>query len=72
MGINTPIYTSITGDLDSLGNVLDVIYNVQPEEIYHLAAQSHVRVSFDLPEYTANITGIGTLRLLEAHAQKAE
>ncbi len=54
------------GDLDSLGNVLDVIYNVQPEEIYHLAAQSHVRVSFDLPEYTANITGIGTLRLLEA------
>jgi GDPmannose 4,6-dehydratase len=54
------------GDLDSLGNVMEVIYNVQPEEIYHLAAQSHVRVSFDLPEYTANITGIGTLRLLEA------
>lgn len=54
------------GDLDSLGNVLDVIYNVQPEEIYNLAAQSHVRVSFDLPEYTANVTGLGTLRLLEA------
>ncbi len=54
------------GDLDNLGTLIDVIYSVQPEEIYNLAAQSHVRVSFDMPEYTANITGVGTLRVLEA------
>jgi GDPmannose 4,6-dehydratase len=44
----------------------DLIYNVKPDEIYHLGAQSHVRVSFDLPEYTSNITGLGTTRILEA------
>jgi len=54
------------GDLDSSGNLLDILYNVQPDEIYNLAAQSHVRVSFDLPEYTGNITGLGTIRFLEA------
>ena len=54
------------GDLDSSGNLLDIIYSIQPEEIYNLAAQSHVRVSFDLPEYTGNITGLGTIRFLEA------
>ena len=43
-----------------------MIYTTKPDEIYHLAAQSHVRVSFDMPEYTGNITGIGTTRILEA------
>jgi len=54
------------GDLSSSGSLLDIIYKVQPDEIYHLAAQSHVRVSFDLPEYTGDITGLGTARILEA------
>ena len=54
------------GDLSDPGLLMDIIYNVQPEEIYHLGSQSHVRVSFDLPEYTGNITGIGTTRILEA------
>ena len=44
----------------------DLIYNIQPDEIYHLGAQSHVRVSFDMPEYTGDVTGIGSVRLLEA------
>jgi len=44
----------------------DLIYNIQPDEIYHLGAQSHVRVSFDMPEYTGDVTGLGTVRLLEA------
>ena len=44
----------------------DLIYNIQPDEIYHLGAQSHVRVSFDMPEYTGDVSGIGTVRLLEA------
>jgi GDPmannose 4,6-dehydratase len=43
-----------------------LIYNIQPGEIYHLAAQSHVRVSFDMPEYTGEVTGLGVIRLLEA------
>ena len=48
-------------------NVLtSLVAKLQPDEIYHLAAQSHVRVSFDIPEYTANVTALGTLRLLEA------
>jgi len=46
--------------------LLDIIYTTKPDEIYHLAAQSHVRVSFDMPEYTGNITGLGTTRILEA------
>ena len=41
-----------------------VLYRIQPEEIYHLAAQSHVRVSFDIPEYTGDVTGLGTIRIL--------
>jgi len=43
-----------------------VMYNIRPEEVYHLGAQSHVRVSFDTPEYTGNVTALGTTRLLEA------
>lgn len=54
------------GDVSSSGSLLDAIYNVRPDEIYHLAAQSHVRVSFDLPEYTGDVTGLGTIRILEA------
>jgi GDPmannose 4,6-dehydratase len=54
------------GDVVGSGNLIEVIYNVQPEEIYHLAAQSHVRVSFDLPEYTGDVTGLGVMRVLEA------
>jgi GDPmannose 4,6-dehydratase len=54
------------GDVSAPESLLDIIYNIQPEEIYHLAAQSHVRVSFDMPEYTGDITGLGTTRILEA------
>ena len=42
------------------------MYNIRPDEVYHLGAQSHVRVSFDTPEYTSNVTAFGTTRLLEA------
>mgnify|MGYP001179517598 CR=1 FL=1 len=54
------------GDLSDSGQLSNIIYNIQPDEIYHLGAQSHVRVSFDMPEYTGDITGLGTTRLLEA------
>jgi len=54
------------GDLANTGNLTDIIYSVKPDEIYHLAAQSHVRVSFELPEYTGDITGLGAMRVLEA------
>ena len=54
------------GDLSSTEWMLQLIYSLAPEELYHLAAQSHVRVSFDIPEYTGDVTGIGTMRLLEA------
>ena len=54
------------GDVSAPESLLDIIYNIKPDEIYHLAAQSHVRVSFDMPEYTGDITGLGTTRILEA------
>jgi GDPmannose 4,6-dehydratase len=54
------------GDIAIGETLLDLIYNVQPDEVYHLAAQSHVRVSFDMPEYTGDVTGLGTIRILEA------
>jgi GDPmannose 4,6-dehydratase len=54
------------GDLTDATNLIRIIQEVQPDEIYNLAAQSHVQVSFETPEYTANADGIGTLRLLEA------
>ena len=54
------------GDLSDSGQLAHLIYNIQPDEVYHLAAQSHVRVSFDMPEYTGDATGMGTTRLLEA------
>jgi len=54
------------GDVTDMGSLLDLIYNIQPNEIYNLASQSHVRVSFDLPEYTGDVTALGTVRILEA------
>jgi len=54
------------GDLSDSGQLTNIIYNIQPDEIYHLGAQSHVRVSFDLPEYTGDITALGATRLLES------
>jgi GDPmannose 4,6-dehydratase len=54
------------GDLSDSEQVSNIIYNIKPNEIYHLGAQSHVRVSFDTPEYTGNVTALGTTRLLEA------
>ena len=54
------------GDLSDSGQLTNLIYNIKPEEIYHLAAQSHVRVSFDMPEYSGNITALGTIRILES------
>ncbi|HPO90925.1 MAG TPA: GDP-mannose 4,6-dehydratase, partial [Victivallales bacterium] len=56
----------IYGDLNDSSSLAEIIHSIQPDEIYNLAAQSHVRVSFDIPEYTGEITGIGTLRILEA------
>ncbi|PKN03397.1 GDP-mannose 4,6-dehydratase [Candidatus Dependentiae bacterium HGW-Dependentiae-1] len=54
------------GDVTDAASTISIINMVQPDEIYNLAAQSHVRVSFDLPEYTAQVDGVGTLRILEA------
>lgn len=54
------------GDLSDSEQISNIIYNIKPDEIYHLGAQSHVRVSFDIPEYTGNVTALGTTRLLEA------
>ena len=54
------------GDMTDSGQLTHLIYNLQPDEIYHLAAQSHVRVSFEMPEFTGDITGMGTTRILEA------
>jgi GDPmannose 4,6-dehydratase len=54
------------GDLADGVMLIKLLYEIKPEEIYHLGAQSHVRVSFDIPEYTGDVTGLGTLRLLEA------
>ena len=54
------------GDLADSVHLVKLLYSLQPEEIYHLGAQSHVRVSFEIPEYTADVTGLGTIRILEA------
>ena len=57
------------GDLSNSEQLTNLIYNIQPDEVYHLGAQSHVKVSFEMPEYTGNVTGLGTTRLLEAIRQ---
>ncbi len=62
-GVNLKLHY---GDLTDSVNLIRIIQEVQPEEIYNLGAMSHVKVSFDMPEYTANADGIGTIRLLEA------
>ena len=54
------------GDLSDSSQLTALVYNLQPNEIYHLGAQSHVKVSFETPEYTGDTTGLGTIRLLEA------
>jgi GDPmannose 4,6-dehydratase len=54
------------GDISDSTNLIKLLYRIQPEEVYHLAAQSHVRVSFDIPEYTGDVTGLSTVRILEA------
>ena len=54
------------GDLTDASQLTNLIYSVQPEEIYHLGAQSHVMVSFEMPEFTGNVDGLGTIRILEA------
>src|SRR5207253_3430434 len=54
------------GDMTDATNLIRIVQETQPDEIYNLAAQSHVQVSFETPEYTANADGLGTLRLLEA------
>lgn len=54
------------GDLCDSVNLVKLLYELKPDEIYHLAAQSHVRVSFEIPEYTSDVTAVGTIRILEA------
>ena len=54
------------GDLSDSVQIVKLLYSLQPDEIYNLGAQSHVRVSFDIPEYTGNVTGLATVRILEA------
>ncbi len=54
------------GDLTESSRLVKLVYEIQPDEVYHLGAQSHVRVSFDTPEYTSDVVGLGTVRLLEA------
>jgi GDPmannose 4,6-dehydratase len=54
------------GDLADSVNLTKLLYDLQPDEVYNLGAQSHVRVSFDIPEYTSDVTGLGTIRILEA------
>ena len=56
----------VYGDLNDASSLNRILRTIQPDEIYNLGAQSHVRVSFDVPEYTADVTGLGTIRLLEA------
>lgn len=58
--------TLVYGDLNDASSLNTIIKSIQPDEIYNLGAQSHVKVSFEVPEYTAEITGLGTIRLLEA------
>ena len=61
-----PNFFTVYGDLADSSNLSNIITRIGPDEIYNLGAQSHVRVSFDVPEYTANITGLGAVRILEA------
>jgi GDPmannose 4,6-dehydratase len=62
----SPKLRLVYGDLNDASSLNRIIRTIEPDEIYHLGAQSHVRVSFDVPEYTGEVTGMGTIRLLEA------
>jgi GDPmannose 4,6-dehydratase len=64
-----PPFKMYYGDLADSSQLSSMIHTIKPDEIYHLGAQSHVRVSFDLPEYTGDVTGVGTTRILEAVRQ---
>ncbi len=64
--VQNPQLHLIFGDLNDASSLNKILRMIQPDEIYNLGAQSHVRVSFDIPEYTGEVTGLGTLRLLEA------
>ncbi len=59
------------GDLSDSASIMTFLHNLQPDEVYHLGAQSHVRVSFEIPEYTGDVTGLGTTRILEAIRETA-
>jgi GDPmannose 4,6-dehydratase len=59
------------GDLSDSASLMTLLHDLQPDEVYHLGAQSHVRVSFDIPEYTGDVTALGTTRLLEALRETA-
>ncbi len=61
-----PNFVTVYGDLSDSASMHRIMADIQPDEVYNLGAQSHVRISFDIPEYTANITGLGALRVLEA------
>ncbi|MCK4887221.1 MAG: GDP-mannose 4,6-dehydratase, partial [Planctomycetes bacterium] len=63
---NKPALRLVYGDLTDGSNLSMIMNDIKPDEVYNLGAQSHVRVSFDMPIYTANVDAIGTLRLLEA------
>jgi GDPmannose 4,6-dehydratase len=60
------------GDISDSTNLIKLLYKIQPDEVYLLAAQSHVRVSFDIPEYTGDVTGLSTVRILEAIRQTGQ
>ena len=64
--VSKPKLQLLFGDLNDASSLNKIIRTIHPDEIYNLGAQSHVRVSFEIPEYTAEVTGLGTLRLLEA------
>src|SRR5690606_28718190 len=61
-----PNFHLVFGDLVDSGSLVDILGTFQPDEVYHLGAQTHVKVSFDIPVSTGDITGIGTVRILEA------
>ena len=65
-GERPPAVTLHYGDLSDSSRMISLVESIEPDEVYNLAAQSHVRVSFDEPEYTGNVTGLGSIRLLEA------
>lgn len=65
-GKKSPYFHLYHGDLSDTTNLVHLIAKIRPHEVYNLAAQSHVKVSFEMAEYTANIDGLGTLRLLDA------